>query len=66
MKITDDDLLPCEQFSAKRASEHLEREQEYERKAMLARQTIDECEQERETRKLTKRHFGKLFISSSM
>ena len=47
MKITDKNPLPCEQFSAKLASEHLEREQEYERKTRLARQTIDECEQEK-------------------
>ena len=37
MKSTDKNLFPCEQFSAKRASEHLEREQERERLAALAR-----------------------------
>lgn len=60
MKITDDDLLPCEQFSAKRASEHLEREQEYERKAMLARQTIDECEQEKRDKEADQAAFWKV------
>ena len=60
MKITDDDLLPCEHFSAKLASEHLEREQEYERKARLARQTIDECEQEKRDKEADQAAFWKV------
>lgn len=60
MKITDDDLLPCEQFSAKLASEHLEREQEYERKARLARQTIDEAKQEMKDKEADEAAFWKI------
>ncbi|MGP9490861.1 hypothetical protein [Psychrobacter sp. AOP7-B1-24] len=60
MKITDNKPLSCEQFSAKRASEHLEREQEYERKARLARQTIDECEQEKRDKEADQAAFWKV------
>lgn len=51
LSITSEDLFPCEQFSAKRASEHLEREQEYARKARLARQQLAEIAQEKADKK---------------
>ena len=51
MKSTDKKLFPCEQFSAKRASEHLEREQERERQAVLARQQLAEIAQEKADKK---------------
>ena len=51
MKSTDKNLFPCEQFSAKRASEHLEREQERERQAVLARQQLAEIAQEKADKK---------------
>lgn len=60
MKITDDDLLPCEQFSAERASAQLRHEQEYERKARLARQTIDEVKQEKKDKAADEAAFWKL------
>ena len=60
MKITDDNLFPCDQFSAQRASEQLEREQEHERKARLARQTINECEQEAKDMEADQATFWKL------
>ncbi|WP_440464374.1 hypothetical protein [Psychrobacter sp. ASPA161_6] len=60
MKSTDKKLFPCEQFSAKLASEHLEREQKHERKARLARQTIDECEQEKRDKEADQAAFWKV------
>lgn len=60
MKITDNKPLPCEQFSAQRASEQLEREQEHERKARLARQTIDEVKQEKKDKAADEAAFWKL------
>jgi hypothetical protein len=59
-QLTSDDLLPCEKFSAKLASEQLEREQEHERKARLARQTINECEQEAKDKEADEAAFWKL------
>lgn len=51
MKSTDRNLFACEQFSAERASEHLEREQERERQARLARQQLAEIAQEKADKK---------------
>ena len=51
LSITSEDLFPCEQYSAKRASEHLEREQERERLAALARQQLAEIAQEKADKK---------------
>lgn len=59
LSITSDDLLSCEQFSAKRASEQLEREQEHERKARLARQIIDEVKQEAKDKEADEAAFWK-------
>lgn len=47
MKSTDKNLFPCERFDAERASAQLKHEQEYARKARLARRAIDECELEK-------------------
>jgi len=47
-------------LTAKPASEHLEREQEYARKARLARQIIDECEQEAKDKEADEAAFWKL------
>lgn len=60
LSITSDNLFPCEQFSAQRASEQLEREQEHERKARLARQTIDEVKQEKKDKAADEAAFWKL------
>ena len=60
MESTDNKPLSCEQFSAKLASEHLEREQEYERKVMLSRQIIDECEREKKDMEADQAAFWKV------
>lgn len=60
ISITSEQSLPCEQFSAQRASEQLEREQSYARKARLARQTIDEVKQEKKDKAADEAAFWKL------
>ena len=61
MKSTDQKLFPCEQFSAKRASEQLEREQNYAHKVRLARKAIDECKQEKKDKEADDAAFWKAF-----
>lgn len=60
MKITDKNLFPCEQFSAKLASEHLKREQDYAHKARLARKSIDERKQEESDKEEDDKAFWKV------
>lgn len=59
MKSTDQNLFPCEQFSAERASAQLEREQNYAHKARLARKAINECKQEKKDKEADDAAFWK-------
>lgn len=59
MKATDQNPLPCEQFNAERASAQLEHEQEHERRARLARQLIDERNQEAQEKEADEAEFWK-------
>ena len=61
MKSTDQKLFPCERFSAERASEQLEREQNYAHKVRLARKAIDECKQEKKDKEADDAAFWKAF-----
>ena len=59
MRSTDENIFPCERFSAERASAQLRHEQDYAHKVRLARKAIDERKQEKKDKEADDAAFWK-------